>query len=58
LAAAIEDKFSVESDLVRLGNGIFNVYVDGKKIFDKYEEDRFPEESEILEAIESMRNGG
>jgi selT/selW/selH-like putative selenoprotein len=55
LAAAIRDEFGFESELVRLRNGIFNVYVDGKKIFDKYEEERFPEEREILDTISAMQ---
>jgi len=57
LADAIRKKFGLESELVRLRNGIFNVWVDGKKIFDKYEEERFPDESEILDAIAAMQKG-
>ena len=55
MAAAIEDKFDIESELVRLNNGIFRVYVDGKKIFDKHDESRFPDESEILDSITSLQ---
>lgn len=58
MAAAIKARFRLESELVRLGNGIFNVYVDGKKIFDKYEEERFPEEREILDTITSLQKSG
>ena len=55
MAAAIRDEFGFESELVRLRNGIFNVWVDGKKIFDKDHEERFPEEQEILDAITAMK---
>lgn len=55
MAAAIRDEFSLEAELVRLRNGIFKVYVDGKKIFDKYEEERFPDEQEILDTISTMQ---
>jgi selT/selW/selH-like putative selenoprotein len=41
---------------VRLSNGIFKVYVDDEKIFDKHESGRFPEDQEILRSIEA-RNG-
>ena len=55
MAAAIRDEFGFESELVRLRNGIFNVWVDGKKIYDKDHEERFPEEQEILDAITAMK---
>ena len=55
MAAAIRDEFGFESELVRLRNGIFNVWVDGKKIFDKDHEERFPEVQEILDAITAMK---
>ena len=55
MAAASRDEFGFESELVRLRNGIFNVWVDGKKIFDKDHEERFPEEQEILDAITAMK---
>jgi selT/selW/selH-like putative selenoprotein len=55
LAAAIRDAFGIESKLVRLSNGIFKVYVDGNKIFDKHKEHRFPEEREVLATIKSLQ---
>ncbi len=32
-------------------NGIFDVYIDGNKIFSRYEEKRFPENEEILKKL-------
>jgi hypothetical protein len=36
---------------VRGDNGIFDVVVDGARIFSKDEQDRFPTEREILSAL-------
>jgi predicted Rdx family selenoprotein len=41
----------VKSELVRGGNGIFDVVVDGARIFCKDEQDRFPTAREILSAL-------
>jgi selenoprotein W-related protein len=32
-------------------NGIFDIYLDGNRIFSRYEEKRFPENEEILKKI-------
>ena len=53
MAAAIEQEFSVESELVRGTNGVFDVDVDGDRIFSKGEVGRFPTEAEILKALRS-----
>jgi selT/selW/selH-like putative selenoprotein len=41
----------VKSELVRGTDGIFDVLVDGERIFSKHESDRFPTEAEILAAL-------
>jgi len=41
----------VDSELVRGGGGIFKVTVDGKPIFSKQDEGRFPTEKEIIEKL-------
>lgn len=51
MAAAIKKKYDASTELIELANGIFNVYVDGNKIWDKHAVDRFPEEQEILELL-------
>jgi len=41
----------VKSELVRGSDGIFDVVVDGARIFSKDEQDRFPTAREILSAL-------
>jgi selT/selW/selH-like putative selenoprotein len=48
LAAAIEKELGLKSALVRGGDGIFDVLVDGERIFSKDESERFPSAREIL----------
>ncbi|HBC47601.1 MAG TPA: hypothetical protein DEO84_05245 [candidate division Zixibacteria bacterium] len=51
MAKAIEKKYGVKSKLIKSSGGLFEVTVDGKKIFSKKETGRFPENLEILETI-------
>lgn len=51
MAKAIENKYGVKPQLIKSGGGVFEVTVDGKKIFSKKETGRFPENEEILETI-------
>lgn len=41
----------MKSELVRGSDGIFDVLVDGERIFSKHETNRFPSEVEILAAL-------
>jgi selT/selW/selH-like putative selenoprotein len=41
----------IDSEIVRGSGGIFVVSVDGKKIFSKKDEGRFPTEREILDQL-------
>ena len=41
----------MKSELVRGSNGIFDVVVDGRRIFSKDEQGRFPTEREILSTL-------
>ena len=41
----------MKSELVRGDDGIFDVVVDGERIFSKDEADRFPGPAEILAAL-------
>lgn len=41
----------MKSELVQGSNGIFDVVVDGARIFCKDEQDRFPTAREILSAL-------
>ena len=56
LAAELREKFDVESELIEGSKGIFDVCVDGQKIFSKHEEDRFPALGELSAAIK--KSGG
>jgi len=40
------------------GGGVFEVTLNGDLIFSKQEQDRFPEEDEILALVEAARNNG
>ena len=48
LAARIEEKFAVVPTLIEASGGVFEVTVDGDLIFSKKQEDRFPEDDEIM----------
>lgn len=54
MAAAIKKDFGVEPQLIRGSNGVFNVTVDNRRIFSKYDEGRFPEEREILDQLRKL----
>jgi selT/selW/selH-like putative selenoprotein len=41
----------VESKLIKSGGGVFEVMADGKLIFSKKKEHRFPEDQEILKQL-------
>jgi len=41
----------VECQLIKSGGGVFEVLADGKLIFSKEKEHRFPEHREILEKL-------
>ena len=44
----------LDTELIEGSNGIFDVVADGKMIFSKYEEHRFPEHDEIIDALRAM----
>ena len=51
MAADIKAETGIDSELIRGGGGIFDVTVDGVRIFSKGEAGRFPESEEILSAL-------
>jgi selenoprotein W-related protein len=51
LAASIREEFGIESELIKGDKGIFDVEVDGRRIFSKHEAGRFPKNEEILELL-------
>ena len=48
LAAAIQGETGVEPKLIKGDNGVFEVDVDGQRIFSKEKTGRFPEHEEVL----------
>jgi selT/selW/selH-like putative selenoprotein len=38
------------------GRGVFDVVVDGRTIFSKHKEHRFPEHRQILETLKSLQH--
>jgi selT/selW/selH-like putative selenoprotein len=48
LAAAIRSELGVEAELIKGDNGIFDVEVDGRRVFSKHAVGRFPENDEVL----------
>lgn len=41
----------MKPQLVKGDNGVFDVVADGRLVFSKHREGRFPEEEEVLEAL-------
>ena len=48
--------FGFWAEIVPGAKGAFEVYVDEQLIFSKLQEDRFPNENEIIEFIEGLEN--
>ena len=48
LAESIEREIGADTELVLGDNGIFDVEVDGRRIYSKHQTGRFPEHEEIL----------
>ena len=55
MAAEIKKQIGIDSELVRGSNGIFDVTVDGKRIFSKHDEGNFPSEKAIVEKLKKMK---
>ena len=56
MLAALKDRYGVDAKLIAGHGGIFEVKVDGKVVFDKFTSNRFPEEQEIFELIDKLKN--
>jgi len=55
LAAQIKQELGIEPELAKGANGIFDVAVDGKLLFSKHRDARFPEPAEIVRTLRSMK---
>ena len=49
--AAIEEATGVTAELIKGGNGVFDVRADDTLIFSKHEAGRFPEHDEVLSQL-------
>ncbi len=51
MAELIEEEIGVKPEMIEGSGGIFDVKVDGKMIFSKHKEGRFPEPYEVINQI-------
>ena len=51
MAATIRKELGIDSELQRKSGGIFDVIVDGEKIYSKYDTGTFPSEKDIVEQL-------
>lgn len=54
LAAKISEELGIEALLVTGVAGVFDVIADGTVVFSKLEEQRFPQDIEIIEALRKL----
>jgi len=47
----LREAFNVDSELIAGSGGVFEITVDGKKLFSKKALGRFPQDGEVLELI-------
>lgn len=55
LAAELKEEMDMESDLIKKGGGIFEVYLDDDLIFSKQELGRFPNDGEVLALLKEKQ---
>ena len=51
----MNDHPGLEVELVRGGGGVFDVSIDGKVLFSKHKQGRFPEPGEVLSMLRARR---
>jgi selenoprotein W-related protein len=51
LAEELTQALQIKSELIPGDNGVFDVLVDGKLVFSRKEEGRFPEEEEVIRRL-------
>jgi selT/selW/selH-like putative selenoprotein len=56
LAADIRQALGIEPELVKGANGIFDVAADGKLVFSKHRDARFPGTEEIVDALRRLKS--
>jgi selT/selW/selH-like putative selenoprotein len=53
LADVLKKELGITAELIKSGGGVFEVEADGKLVFSKKQEHRFPTHEEILEGLKS-----
>lgn len=53
MAAVLKEELGIDAELIKGSGGVFEVVADGKLIFSKKAVGRFPEDDEILHALEA-----
>ncbi len=51
VADELQKEFGVKANLIAGSNGIFDVLVDGEKVFSKSQTGRFPEPGEVIKKV-------
>ena len=54
MAAQIKESFGIDPELIPSSGGCFEVVADGKKVFSKLDQGRFPEADELIQLIEPV----
>jgi selenoprotein W-related protein len=47
----LKQALGIQAQLIPGSGGVFDVVVDGKKVFSKHEKGRFPEPGEVVQAL-------
>ena len=55
MAARIQDAFGVEARLIGGGSGIFDVHVDGTRVYCKHDTGEFPDEAALIATLRQSR---
>jgi len=56
LAAKIHEALGLEAELIEGDKGVFDVVADGAVVFSKHAAGRFPDDQEIIDALQSRRS--
>jgi selT/selW/selH-like putative selenoprotein len=56
LADELRRAFGIEAELEEGDRGIFDVHADGKLVFSKHTEQRFPDPGEVVKRIEKRKS--
>ncbi len=54
LAAKIAEELGIEAELIKGASGVFHVIANDTVVFSKVEEQRFPQDIEIIEALRRL----